>query len=125
LFFEKNAYFYRRKLAKIAENRDHNIDPWSSSSPKPLSGGNPLFRLRVFFAFLCHACSSMTNFRNFFLLLESKEGPIVMFLKLFLPNSGFIWTRITDTKAEKELALKQSPLFRRKLGKIAENRERR
>jgi hypothetical protein len=67
----------------------------------------------------------MTNFRNFFLLLESKEGPIVMFLKLFLPNSGFIWTRITDTKAEKELALKQSPLFRRKLGKIAENRERR
>jgi hypothetical protein len=27
--FEKNANFFRRKLAKIAENCDHNIDPWS------------------------------------------------------------------------------------------------
>jgi hypothetical protein len=29
LVFEKNANFFRRKLAKIAENCDHNIDPWS------------------------------------------------------------------------------------------------
>jgi hypothetical protein len=28
LVFEKNANFFRRKLAKIAENCDHNIDPW-------------------------------------------------------------------------------------------------
>jgi hypothetical protein len=28
-FFEKNANFVRRKLAKIAENCDLNIDPWS------------------------------------------------------------------------------------------------
>jgi hypothetical protein len=27
LMFEKNANFFRRKLSKIAENRDHNIDP--------------------------------------------------------------------------------------------------
>jgi hypothetical protein len=27
--FEKNANFFRRKLAKIAENCDNNIDPWS------------------------------------------------------------------------------------------------
>jgi hypothetical protein len=29
LVSEKTAYF--RKLAKIAENCDHNIDPWSQS----------------------------------------------------------------------------------------------
>jgi hypothetical protein len=29
LVFEKNANFFRRKFAKIAENCDHNIDPWS------------------------------------------------------------------------------------------------
>jgi hypothetical protein len=28
LVFEKNANFFRRKLSKIAENRDRNIDPW-------------------------------------------------------------------------------------------------
>jgi hypothetical protein len=28
LVFEKNANFFRRKLSKIAENCDHNIDPW-------------------------------------------------------------------------------------------------
>jgi hypothetical protein len=27
LVFEKNANFFRRKLSKIAENCDHNIDP--------------------------------------------------------------------------------------------------
>jgi hypothetical protein len=27
LVFEKNANFFRRKLAKSAENCDHNIDP--------------------------------------------------------------------------------------------------
>jgi hypothetical protein len=27
--FEKNANFFRRKLLKIAENCDHNIDPWA------------------------------------------------------------------------------------------------
>jgi hypothetical protein len=27
LVFEKNANFFRRKSAKIAENYDHNIDP--------------------------------------------------------------------------------------------------
>jgi hypothetical protein len=26
--FEKNTNFFRRKLSKIAENCDHNIDPW-------------------------------------------------------------------------------------------------
>jgi hypothetical protein len=26
--FEKNANFFRRKLSKIAENCDHNIDSW-------------------------------------------------------------------------------------------------
>jgi hypothetical protein len=30
--FEKNANFFGRKLAKIAENCDHNIDPWLFSS---------------------------------------------------------------------------------------------
>jgi hypothetical protein len=29
LVFGKNANFFRRKLSKIAENCDHNIDPWS------------------------------------------------------------------------------------------------
>jgi hypothetical protein len=29
LVFEKNAIFFGRKLSKIAENCDHNIDPWS------------------------------------------------------------------------------------------------
>jgi hypothetical protein len=27
LVFEKNANFFRRKLAKITENCDHNIEP--------------------------------------------------------------------------------------------------
>jgi hypothetical protein len=29
--FEKNAIFCRRKLAKIEENADHNIDPCSEA----------------------------------------------------------------------------------------------
>jgi hypothetical protein len=29
LVFEKNTNYFRRKLAKIAENCDHNIDPRS------------------------------------------------------------------------------------------------
>jgi hypothetical protein len=33
---EKNANFFRRKLAKIAENCDHNIDPWSQSNDHKL-----------------------------------------------------------------------------------------
>jgi hypothetical protein len=28
LVIEKNANFFRRKLAKFAENCDHSIDPW-------------------------------------------------------------------------------------------------
>jgi hypothetical protein len=28
LVFEKKRQFFRRKLSKIAENCDHNIDPW-------------------------------------------------------------------------------------------------
>jgi hypothetical protein len=28
LFFLEKRQFCRRKLAKIAENNDHNIDPW-------------------------------------------------------------------------------------------------
>jgi hypothetical protein len=28
-FFEKNAHFFSRKLPKISENCDHNIDPRS------------------------------------------------------------------------------------------------
>jgi hypothetical protein len=29
LVFEKSANFFRQKMSKIAENYDHNIDPWS------------------------------------------------------------------------------------------------
>jgi hypothetical protein len=29
LVFEKKTPFFRRKWAKIAENWDHNIDPWT------------------------------------------------------------------------------------------------
>jgi hypothetical protein len=29
LVFEKNANFFCRKLSKIVENCDHNIDPWT------------------------------------------------------------------------------------------------
>jgi hypothetical protein len=32
LVFEKNAIFFRRKLAKIAENCDHDIDSWFLNS---------------------------------------------------------------------------------------------
>jgi hypothetical protein len=28
LVFEKKRQLFRRKLSKIAENCDHNIDPW-------------------------------------------------------------------------------------------------
>jgi hypothetical protein len=28
LVFEEKRQFFRRKLSKIAENCDHNIDPW-------------------------------------------------------------------------------------------------
>jgi hypothetical protein len=28
LVFEKKRQFFRQKLSKIAENSDHNIDPW-------------------------------------------------------------------------------------------------
>jgi hypothetical protein len=30
LVFDKKRQFFRRKLSKIAENCDHNIDPWLS-----------------------------------------------------------------------------------------------
>jgi hypothetical protein len=30
LVFEKNSNFFRQKLAKISENSDHYIDPWSN-----------------------------------------------------------------------------------------------
>jgi hypothetical protein len=29
LVFEKNANFFRQNFSKIAENCDHNIDPWN------------------------------------------------------------------------------------------------
>jgi hypothetical protein len=41
LVFKKNANFFRRKLAKIAENCDANIDPWNLALvliPKTFSG---------------------------------------------------------------------------------------
>jgi hypothetical protein len=38
LVFKKNANFFRPKLGKIAENCDHNIDPWSPWSLCTLSG---------------------------------------------------------------------------------------
>jgi hypothetical protein len=34
LVFEKNANFFRRKLSKIAESFDHNIDPWQPRFPE-------------------------------------------------------------------------------------------
>jgi hypothetical protein len=34
--FEKNANFFRRKLAKIAENCGHNIDSWFYDSTEPI-----------------------------------------------------------------------------------------
>jgi hypothetical protein len=46
LAFEKNANFFRRKLAKIAENCDHNIGPrfveivWASFFPGILPKNN-------------------------------------------------------------------------------------
>jgi hypothetical protein len=33
LFFLEKRQFILRKLAKIAENYDKNIDPWSSATP--------------------------------------------------------------------------------------------
>jgi hypothetical protein len=36
LFFEKNANFFRRKLSKIEETYDPNIDPWSPCLEKNL-----------------------------------------------------------------------------------------
>jgi hypothetical protein len=35
LVFEKNANFFRRKWAKIAETCDHNIDPWWQAETIP------------------------------------------------------------------------------------------
>jgi hypothetical protein len=43
LVFEKNANFFRRKLAKIAENCDHNIDPRRKMAGKPLSKEEIIF----------------------------------------------------------------------------------
>jgi hypothetical protein len=36
LVFEKNANFFRQKLSKIAENCDHNIDPWLATASHPV-----------------------------------------------------------------------------------------
>jgi hypothetical protein len=44
LVFEKNANFFRRKLGKIAENCDHNIDPWSHWQADELSGQPTFFK---------------------------------------------------------------------------------
>jgi hypothetical protein len=44
-FWEKRQFF-RRKLAKNAENCDHNIDPWSPCSRQG-SGLSPKFGLRL------------------------------------------------------------------------------
>jgi hypothetical protein len=35
-FWEKRQFF-RRKLSKIAENCDHNIDPWLNSISRPIA----------------------------------------------------------------------------------------
>jgi hypothetical protein len=37
--------FFRRKLSKIAENCDHNIDPWTWSPWQCLTVGHQKFRL--------------------------------------------------------------------------------
>jgi hypothetical protein len=39
LLFEKNANFFRKKLAKIAEKCDHDIDPWSTRKSVSVSPG--------------------------------------------------------------------------------------
>jgi hypothetical protein len=36
LVFKKNANFFRRKLGKIAENCDHNIDPGCFLQNRPM-----------------------------------------------------------------------------------------
>jgi hypothetical protein len=54
LVFEKNANF-RRKLAKIPENFDHNIGPCSAFFP-PLAAGLPIFYADSFAS--VHAISS-------------------------------------------------------------------
>jgi hypothetical protein len=52
-FLRKNADFSRRKLAKIAENCDHNIDPWTQSyffsNFKCLRSQNRVSKEEVFF----------------------------------------------------------------------------
>jgi hypothetical protein len=43
LVFEKNANFFRRKLSKIAENCDHNIDPRHREKVAPKFAPLPFF----------------------------------------------------------------------------------
>jgi hypothetical protein len=60
---EKNANFFRRKLAKIAEISDHNIDPWL-----------PQKQIRIFYFFFIKAAENTdasTKDRARFRLYES------------------------------------------------------
>jgi hypothetical protein len=67
LVFEKNANFFRRKLAKIAENCDHNIDPWTTTSSK---------RLNIFKAYpACWGANPEGSFLNGFLRQGVKLAP--------------------------------------------------
>jgi hypothetical protein len=47
LDFEKSANFFRQKLAKIAENCDHNIDPWLSSFLRDFDPGVRFFAAAI------------------------------------------------------------------------------
>jgi hypothetical protein len=52
LVFKKNANFFRRKVGKIAENCDHNIDPWIASGLAlwlPTITSDCYFRRHTFF----------------------------------------------------------------------------
>jgi hypothetical protein len=59
LVFEKNAYFFRQKLSKIAENCDHNID-------HRMGEFSPIGRLFYFGHFLWKNCRSSPNYGGFF-----------------------------------------------------------
>jgi hypothetical protein len=41
LVFEKDANIFAEKLAKIAENCDHNVDPWSHWCPRRAAPSHP------------------------------------------------------------------------------------
>jgi hypothetical protein len=88
----KKRQFFRRKLAKIAENCDHNIDPWNDGLYLALRF-SIFCKLFLCLGFALEACGGeLNNFSSFSkcLLLPKKKPPECHDQKAIEPMHAYI-----------------------------------